>query len=123
MRPPRPFSCSLTIQSGHHGHLQLPRLLLPVLARILTPSTILIADDASSPTLSLTPFTRLHPIALEAACTPPVKEIYFTMQVYGEYVGWDELPLEDIQRPATAWHEVAVRRSDRDGLLVADVVE
>ncbi|KAH4964609.1 hypothetical protein HBI24_127760 [Parastagonospora nodorum] len=87
------------------------------------PSTIRVADDASKPAPSLTPYTHHHPVALEAACTPPVKEIYFTMQVYGEYEGWDSSPLQDIQRPATAWHEVAVRRSDGDALLVADVVE
>jgi len=45
------------------------------------------------------------------------------MQVHGEYVGWDELSLANIQRPATAWDEVCVRRSDGEGLLVADVIE
>jgi hypothetical protein len=87
------------------------------------PSTIRFADDASSLAPELTPFTRRHPVALEAACKPPVKEIYFTMQVYGEYEGWDDEPLEDIERPATAWHEVAVRREDGEALLVGDVVE
>jgi hypothetical protein len=87
------------------------------------PSTILVADDASILAPELTPFTRHHPVALEAASQPPVKEIYFTMQVYGEYEGWDEEPLEDVERPATAWDEVAVRREDGEALLVGDVVE